>query len=269
MPETVPATGLALSLATAQTPSADERFHFDVAGYLHLRGVVGGDELATVLAWAEETARIDVAALNADRGELIARQLNRPVSRIFDADQRFLRYLDDARVHPYLVDFLGDHRHIDSELYDTRPGYAGGPWHRGVARDDTGHVRHGTFLCPMVKVFWCLTAVGPGQGEFVLVPGSHRAQMPVDLDRIDLPGQRIFDDVHAGDVIIFNEACLHTGRPNPSRHTRKTLIFNYGRADAGTWPGYAPAAATLAVATPRQRRILANGDAVWQEPVLP
>jgi hypothetical protein len=38
--------------------------------------------------------------------------------------------------------------------------------------------------------------------------------------------------------------------------------------DAGPWPGYAPKRETLAVVTPRQRRILTPGSPVWQEPVL-
>ena len=61
--------------------------------------------------------------------------------------------------------------------------------------------------------------------------------------------------IRAGDVIVFNEALLHNGRPNPSEKTRITLIINFGRADAGPWPGYTPKSATLAAVTPRQRQI--------------
>ena len=60
--------------------------------------------------------------------------------------------------------------------------------------------------------------------------------------RIDLPGQKVFDDVAAGDVIIFNEGLLHTGRPNPSGKTRKTVIVNFGRQDAWTVAGLPRAA---------------------------
>jgi ectoine hydroxylase-related dioxygenase (phytanoyl-CoA dioxygenase family) len=120
----------------------------------------------------------------------------------------------------------------------------------------------------MVKVFYCLTDVGANQGEFVVVPGSHKSRYEIDTRRVDLPGQRIFSDVRAGDIILFNEAVLHNGRPNPSERTRITLIVNFGRADAGPWPGYAPRPETLASVSERQRAILTPGSQVWQEPVL-
>jgi hypothetical protein len=54
----------------------------------------------------------------------------------------------------------------------------------------------------------------------------------------------------------------------PSQKTRKTIIVNFGRQDAGPWPGYTPKAETLAAVTPRQRAILSNIQLVWQEPEL-
>jgi ectoine hydroxylase-related dioxygenase (phytanoyl-CoA dioxygenase family) len=120
----------------------------------------------------------------------------------------------------------------------------------------------------MVKVFFCLTDVEPDQGEFVVVPGSHKSRFAIDTERVDLPGQHIFNNVEAGDVIVFNEALLHNGRPNPSEKTRITLIVNFGRADAGPWPGYRPKSETLTAVTPRQRQILTPGSPVWHEPAL-
>jgi ectoine hydroxylase-related dioxygenase (phytanoyl-CoA dioxygenase family) len=84
---------------------------------------------------------------------------------------------------------------------------------------------------------------------------------------VDLPGQHIFE-VAAGDIILFNEALLHNGRPNPSKRLRKTIIMNLGRADAGVWKGYTPMERTLNAVTPRQRAILTNAAPVWAEPVL-
>lgn len=248
----------------------DLRFVFDIQGYLHLRGALISEEVAEYTRWMEEAEKTDVHVLNADHPKGMKRQLNRPVSRVIDADPRFARFLDHPAVEPLLVEFLGpDYRHIDNELYYIYPGYQGGPWHQGVRPHPTGHVVDGRFLCPMVKVFYCMTDVGPGEGEFVAVPGSHRAQFKIaHRDRLDLPGQRVFDDVKAGDVILFNEGMLHTGRPNPSWKTRKTIIFNFGRSDAGVWPGYAPSPRTLEAATPHQREILTNPARVWAEPDL-
>lgn len=244
------------------------RFQFDNQGYLHLRQLLAADEVAELLRLVDENKGTDPATLNED-ASLAANQLNRPLSRMIDADPRFARLLDHERVEPLLSEFLGpDYRHIDNDLYFTHPGFKGGHWHRGVQAHPTGHVVDGEFICPMVKVFYCLTDVGPGQGEFVVVPGSHKSRYATDTERVDLPGQHVFSDVRAGDVIIFNEALLHNGRPNPSEKTRVTLIVNFGRADAGPWPGYAPKQATLDAVSARQRQILSPGAPVWQEPVL-
>jgi hypothetical protein len=249
--------------------SQDQKFEFDILGYLYLRNTLSSAEVAEYLDWGQQIQNADLQTLNSDRPENLKHQLNRPVSRIFDADPRFACFLDHPVVEPFLVEFLGeDYRHIDNELYYTYPGYQGGKWHRGVRPHPTGHVVNGQFICPMVKVFYCLTDVGPGQGEFVVVPGSHRAQFEIEFNRLDLPGQHIFDDVRAGDVIIFNEGLIHNGRPNPSQKTRKTIIVNFGRRDAGPWPGYTPRAETLAAVNPRRRQILTNVQPVWQEPEL-
>ncbi len=248
----------------------DLRFEFDVQGYLHLRGALTEEEVAEYTRWMNEVESIDVRALNADNPDGMKHQLNRPVSRLIDADPRFGRFFDHPAVEPFLIEFLGeDYKHIDNELYYTYPGYAGGKWHRGVRPHPTGHVVDGKFICPMVKVFYCMTDVGPNEGEFVVIPGSHRAQFTIDYrDRLDLPAQHIFDDVKTGDIILFNEGLIHNGRPNPSQKTRKTIIVNFGRHDAGAWAGYAPKPETLEAVTQRQREILSNKVPVWVEPDL-
>ncbi|MCC6443199.1 MAG: phytanoyl-CoA dioxygenase family protein [Armatimonadetes bacterium] len=249
--------------------SDDDRFAFDVQGYLHLRGAMPPDEVAEYTRWMDEAEKTDLSTLNADNLEGMKYHLNRPVSRVVDADPRFGRFFDHPVVEPYLAEFLGaDFRHIDNDLYYTYPGYAGGGWHRGVRPHPTGHVVHGQFTCPMVKVFYCMTDVGEGGGEFEVIPGSHRAQFSVDMNRLDLLAQHLFNDVRAGDIIIFNEALIHNGRPNRSQKTRKTMIVNFGRNDAGVWAGYKPKEKTLASVTPRQREILSNTDRVWVEPDL-
>jgi hypothetical protein len=247
------------------TITPDQRFAFDVQGYLHLAAALTPDEVTEYTRWSDVAAQTDINALNADNPEGMRHQLNRPVSRVIDADLRFASLLDLPVVTPFLVEFLGTYyRHIDNDLYYTYPGYQGGHWHRGVPVHPTGHVVDGEFICPMVKVFYCLTDVGPGEGEFVVIPGSHRAQFELEAKgRVDLPAQHIFDSVKAGDIIIFNEGLLHNGRPNPSAKTRKTIIVNFGRSEARVWRGYKPTPVTLAQVSDSQRVILTNAEGFW------
>src|SRR6185436_9935641 len=160
----------------------DEKFAFEVQGYLHLRGALRSEEVQEYLAWSEHVEKTDVQALNADRKEEIPQQLNRPLSRMIDADVRFARFLDHPVAEPYLSEFLGsDYRHIDNDLYYTFPGYKGGAWHCGVPARPDGFVREGRFVCPMVKVFFCISDVGPDEGGFVVVPGSHKRPFEIDM----------------------------------------------------------------------------------------
>lgn len=250
--------------------TTEHRFLFDTAGFLHLRAALPTADLARYQAWAEDLLSVNVQELNRADPSLMTNQMNRPVSRIIDADVRFAELLDHPAVAPYLREFLGtDYRHIDNELLHTVPGYAGGRWHRGVKPHPTGHVVDGRFICPMVKVFYCLTDVKPGGGEFVVVPGSHKSNFDcTSADPSYFPGQYVFDNVAAGDVILFNEALMHNGRPNASQVLRKTLVVNFGRETAGTWSGYRCSDDTLQKVTPAQRAILSNRDRVWSEPNL-
>jgi hypothetical protein len=148
--------------------SNDLKFEFDVQGYLHLRSVLTSTEITEYSNWMDEVQDIDINSLNADAPDNIQHQLKRPVSRVIDADPRFACFLDHPVVTPFLIEFVGeDYRHIDNDLYYTYPGFNGGNWHRGVAAHPTGHVVEGRFICPMVKVFYCMTDVGIGQGELL------------------------------------------------------------------------------------------------------
>src|SRR5215208_4373353 len=70
--------------------SADECFLFDIQGYLHLQGALGKDEVSELLRLVEENMGKDIATINEEPAHAI-HQLNRPLSRMIDADVRFAR----------------------------------------------------------------------------------------------------------------------------------------------------------------------------------
>lgn len=97
--------------------SNDDKFAFDVQGYLHLRAALTPAEVAEYQGWMRDVETTDVKALNAGNPDGIQHQLNRPVSRFLDAAPRFARLLDHPAVEPYLIESLGeDYRHIDNDL---------------------------------------------------------------------------------------------------------------------------------------------------------
>src|SRR3954470_6736187 len=73
---------------SAMPISSDDRFTFDVKGYLHLRGALSAAKVAEYTRWMSDVDKIDVKAFNHDRLPLLDKHLNRPVSRVIDADPR-------------------------------------------------------------------------------------------------------------------------------------------------------------------------------------
>ncbi len=67
--------------------------------------------------------------------------------------------------------------------------------------------RNGRHYTACVNVTWCLTDVGPEDGGYVVIPGSHKAQDPLPLTDAGSPQTAdmnvILPPVNAGDLIFF------------------------------------------------------------------
>jgi hypothetical protein len=77
----------------------------------------------------------------------------------------------------------------------------------------------------LIKVLYTLTDVNPGDGGFVCVPGSHKANVDFkpagDSHLVINPGMR------AGDMLVFTEALLHGSRAWKGAEPRIALIYSY------------------------------------------
>ena len=96
--------GTAVPLTGSLQVTSAHRFEFDHRGFLHLRGVLTPEELEEYGQWMKESEGFDVKKMPGNTIEALKAQGNRPVSRIFDADPRFLRFLDHAGVEPFLAE---------------------------------------------------------------------------------------------------------------------------------------------------------------------
>ena len=113
----------------------------------------------------------------------------------------------------------------------------------------------------MVRMIYFVHDVGPGQGEFCVVPATHKSNMasPYEGSDPDLEPGMLGLPVKAGDAILFTENLRHGGLTNRSQQTRKTLHVGYGPywmksqniATMDEEPYILPA--TFARYTPRQR----------------
>ena len=109
-------------------------------------------------------------------------------------------------------------------------------------------------------VAYNLRDVGPGDGGFAAVPGSHKASYPFPPEwiELDVPGGRPFVNAvtgPAGTAVLFTEAMTHGSLPWRGAGERRTIFYKYSPHpvswsaryyDADRWPDL----------TDRQRAIL-------------
>ncbi|MCE2461800.1 MAG: phytanoyl-CoA dioxygenase family protein [Pseudomonadales bacterium] len=123
------------------------------------------------------------------------------------------------------------------------------------------HSTSGLPGCVQSVATWNLTEVGPGDGGFVCVPGSHKSNflqhMPRDVARFERGEDWVVQpSMAAGDVLIFTEALIHGTAAWTADHERRTLLYKYSPPHS-TWARRPYDPADFPEATDRQRRLMA------------
>jgi hypothetical protein len=224
----------------AMTP--EQRYFFDVTGYLHLKGVIKDDELKAAQAAAD-------------------RYINTPTAELppgFSSDGKglpngvaFDKPLEALALHPATWPIV-------KELTNNKPQLGRGtmlvdragveesekPLRLHCAREDFGWqstryvARDGQIYCNDFVIFPYLNDVYPGDGGLLVVPGSHKSMFdrPEGLfnggvieDRDNLPPGVVNITPKAGDVLIISELLVHGALPwKPKDRYRAILVLRYG-----------------------------------------
>ena len=222
--------------------TAEQRYLFDLHGYLHVRNALSAEELAAARAAAERYVATQPAQLPEGFRVDGKRYLN---GFAFD------RALERLALHPSTWPIV-------TELTRGRPRLASGTLQvddasKGAseamrlhcARDDFGwdairyEVRDGRIFCDHTVVFPYLSDVHPGDGGLLVVPGSHKSmfERPPELfnngtvETLDaLPEGVVNITPRAGDMVVMNELVTHGVLPwTPRGHdrTRMILVLRY------------------------------------------
>lgn len=195
-----------------------EMYEFDVNGYIVYPGIVSADEAHRMNTFIDDRQagefpnNFGFLDLNPLFLELMARPRTLGIMRVMIGD--WLR-LD----HAYGLQMTSDMA-IHENLH-------GGP------RADQGEHAYqwvqGQMYNGLIVVMYALEDVNPGDGGFICVPGSHKANVKyhpaVDSHLVVNPS------LHAGDMLIFTEALVHGTRRWTSEHRRRSLLYKYS-------PGY-------------------------------
>lgn len=235
----------------------EEKFMFDLEGYLVVKGVLTADEVARLNALADSTWP----------GEYDEKNLRR-TSRVslWGAESQAL--IDHPTMLPYLAELLGPKFRIDHDysIFMQKGGRAGrlhgGPTMQGGVPGDHWYRYHDGQMRNGLTVFtYCLTDAPAGAGGFCCVPGSHKsnfiAHIPDSVRQFERPAHYVRQPpVEAGDVVIFTEALIHGTMPWTADHERRALLYKYSPGHSSWSQGYYDPDQYPDV-TERQRRIMA------------
>jgi hypothetical protein len=94
----------------------------------------------------------------------------------------------------------------------------------------------------LVNVAFALTDTNPGDGGFVVYPGSHKAHFPMPEKVANLE-EGFAEFAHtpvleAGDVVVFSEATAHGALPWSGEQERRSLFFRFSPATSAYGRGY-------------------------------
>lgn len=222
--------------------SGEEMTTYGTQGYLHLRGVLSGDEIAQGLRVIDELEASDAPKFEEHASFLSFDHTLRVRNAV--AHTRGLDYfLDHPKLIGPLMCVLRGNIHVlgtDVFVRSVRDEVLE-PWHT-----DGGEYLQRFRLEPgspslQVKIQVFLTDVlRPNSGNFLLMPGSHReppgkqtflCEIP-ELDeptrRGELPPGAVQVMAAAGDILLFPNSLWHAVAPNRAQ-PRKTFIFRYGQ----------------------------------------
>jgi hypothetical protein len=220
---------------------AQEKYLFDVNGYLVVEDILDDEALAELNVAIDECQQRVVTedyrlsdgadAFVADRRRL---EFQDALSWPGPHGDSFRRLIAHPPALRYALELIGDGFRVDSLKGTVMTagtegfvlhGGAGNPNSLSQYRFVDGRLRN-----TLINVAYALTDVGPRDGGFVCIPGSHKANMPCppELSRMETGTGHVTQfPLRAGSAVIFSEALIHGTLPWTGRTDRRTAFVRY------------------------------------------
>ena len=259
-----------------QMMSNEENYAFDVAGYLHLPGILGKELVGALNEALDEVGESE--------GMLGWPQPQRALFRDLLIQPQLVWYLNQLMGHGFRLDRAP--RLLGLGQGDDRGGLAGGDEPRNPSR--AYYIQNGRRCTAALRAIWALEDVEEGAGGVQVVQASHKSNVatPADLlsgvDDMSLVKQVAFE---AGDLFLLAGTTLQGFRAW-TKEPRRLLVFDYAAramiqskgpgpgADADPLPDWArdePATVRAVLHTPGHAGytpppvLNTDGDETWVE----
>jgi|EP01046_Picozoa_sp_COSAG06_P047445 hypothetical protein len=120
-----------------------------------------------------------------------------------------------------------------------------------------------TFMSGQINMALALSDIGPGDGATMLLPGSHKANVPRPAemrpsDPGTMEGVEGAVEVHLkkGDVLLFTDGVMHGGARKTTPGVRRTIWYRYTSSWSRLRYGYAPSRELCERLTPRRAKVV-------------
>lgn len=227
------------------TVSEEEKYFFDLRGYLIVRGALSAAEVAAcndaIDHYADriETRSIEDGGLAQGSSALVGTEGRRELSGMLGWPEPYREPFRQLLVHPVVVsrlnEFSGKGFRLDHGplLISAHKGAEGHRLHGGgepFSQSVWYHQQNGKIFCRGITVAWQLTDVDEGDGGFACVPGSHKTAEPTpeevrsaedDMGLVYQPAMR------AGDALFFAETMTHGTLPWRGGGERRSVLYKY------------------------------------------
>lgn len=216
--------------------SPEEKFIFDLEGYLIVKNVLTPEEIAALSAIADEKFPAQADSPQ-DRRAFAISAWGSPYQGL----------IDHPKIVPYLIELLGPKFRLDHDycIFMSQGGAKGG-LHGGESDRNPDHwykYRDGVMRNGLTVVTFFLTHADEGDGGFACIPGSHKSNfvdaLPEEVRNYQrVPHYVVQPAVAAGDALIFTEALIHGTMPWTASHERRALLYKYSPGHSAWWKDY-------------------------------
>jgi hypothetical protein len=241
----------------------EEKYLFDLQGFILVKGVLGAETLKQLHASMEEHG--------------IQKPDNHPnksrFSNFLSWGEEWCQLVDHPRILPFLNDLIGakfrlDHAYGMAARSGGEEGGFGLHHHAGMFNHACYYMTHGqTMHNGLMVVSYALVDMPAGGGGFCCVPGSHKALFPTPKQYYSTENNPLLVQVpmQAGDVVIFSEALTHGTMKWTNAHERRSVLLKYCPHYMQWTTG--PMKSDFPGLTERQKLIL-QAPYVWNRPAI-
>lgn len=188
-----------------------ERFLFDVAGYLVIPNALTPDEVESLLAASERAHACHPASEWCQLGAL------------YEREPAVEPLMDHPSLFPKVRALLGDHFILQSSWNTRSPAHFPG---QGLHQDGSSvyEFRRLALPTPLVQLrigFFLTDQSRPNQGNMVMIPGSHNAAQPLPKGTKpeEVPIARVICG-GPGTALMFHQGVWHCGTANEMDYPR-------------------------------------------------